>query len=434
HYGQHLSLIVSLVSDPKDTACSQYFQLERGVHVLLITPDRLMTLLRPKHYGSALLRGVETLVLDGLDTMMAEAGGAMSKLLPLLPKQRQTAVLSASEDREQQLLESMAVNDSLSGTTAYPDLAFLEVVERYAPHMLERPESLRRLVDFIASGFICAFTKSIRARKVNMVAAVAVYVYSQTKDMTGGIPAGGYLNICRGVYVTLNGSKPLVPQLRMAPPLAFKDMPGRFKAPHAHPLIHDFLRHISIDIHNDKVYDAMRVCAHNIHQKRTRATQVTDGAKSQPDLKKSRNLLRSVRGIDRVPTGIRPEGVASGPALPRESLAELATKSRRVDNWKSLLVKTCEQHQVVMVTGATGCGKSTLVAPALAEAYPDSMILLLQPRRLATQRVADFICDQHPEWVYGRDVGVMMGHVNHAPHSCRIVVATTAMGLNILLA
>ncbi|GIQ91435.1 hypothetical protein KIPB_014687, partial [Kipferlia bialata] len=47
--------------------------------------------------------------------------------------------------------------------------------------------------------------------------------------------------------------------------------------------------------------------------------------------------------------------------------------------------------------------------------------------------VADFICDQHPDWQYGRDVGVMMGHVNHAPHSCRIIVATTAMGLNLLL-
>ncbi|GIQ84431.1 hypothetical protein KIPB_005918 [Kipferlia bialata] len=69
-----------------------------------------------------------------------------------------------------------------------------------------------------------------------------------------------------------------------------------------------------------------------------------------------------------------------------ESANEQATKARRVDNWEDLLVKTCEQHQVVMVTGATGCGKSTLVAPALAEAYPDSMILLLQPRRLATQR------------------------------------------------
>eukprot|EP00768_Dysnectes_brevis_P007478 gnl/Dysnectes_brevis/632_a699_1108.p1 GENE.gnl/Dysnectes_brevis/632_a699_1108~~gnl/Dysnectes_brevis/632_a699_1108.p1 ORF type:complete len:1103 (+),score=459.26 gnl/Dysnectes_brevis/632_a699_1108:56-3310(+) len=104
----------------------------------------------------------------------------------------------------------------------------------------------------------------------------------------------------------------------------------------------------------------------------------------------------------------------------------------RVPNWEDLVLRNISQNSVSIITGATGCGKSTLIAPLLVKHHPDSRVLLIQPRRLATTRVAAYVAEQNG-WTVGNEVGVMMGRRRQFGAHNQLIVATAGSSYNFLL-
>ena len=92
-YGRHLGLSVAVVFGGVGYG-PQRSALARGLDILVATPGRLQDHL---DQGSARLDRVETLVLDEADQMLDKGfWPAIRRILPVLPKQRQTMFFSAT--------------------------------------------------------------------------------------------------------------------------------------------------------------------------------------------------------------------------------------------------------------------------------------------------------------------------------------------------
>jgi ATP-dependent RNA helicase RhlE len=92
-YGRHLGLSVAVVFGGVGYG-PQRSALARGLDILVATPGRLQDHL---DQGSARLDRVETLVLDEADQMLDKGfWPAIRRILPLLPKERQTMFFSAT--------------------------------------------------------------------------------------------------------------------------------------------------------------------------------------------------------------------------------------------------------------------------------------------------------------------------------------------------
>jgi ATP-dependent RNA helicase RhlE len=107
-YGRHLGLSVAVVFGgvgygPQKTA------LARGLDILVATPGRLQDHL---DQGSARLDRVEVLVLDEADQMLDKGfWPAIRRILPVLPKERQTMFFSATMPAEVARLASEILKD-----------------------------------------------------------------------------------------------------------------------------------------------------------------------------------------------------------------------------------------------------------------------------------------------------------------------------------
>ena len=101
--------------------------------------------------------------------------------------------------------------------------------------------------------------------------------------------------------------------------------------------------------------------------------------------------------------GHRGSGAARRRELRRETLAELVAGDRiRYDEslpitaWRDELIATIAEHQVVVVAGDTGSGKSTQLPKLCLEAGRGvaGMIGHTQPRRVAARTIAERVAEE----------------------------------------
>lgn len=104
--------------------------------------------------------------------------------------------------------------------------------------------------------------------------------------------------------------------------------------------------------------------------------------------------------------------------IPRDTLP---IHSRRSDIMNTLAV-----NQVLIVQGDTGCGKTTQIPQFILEDFPQSRIVVTQPRRLAALGVAKRVCEELGSRL-GETVGYhIKGEKLYGDHS-RVVFMTTGM-------
>ena len=102
---------------------------------------------------------------------------------------------------------------------------------------------------------------------------------------------------------------------------------------------------------------------------------------------------------------------------------------------RSHILRAVARHQVVILIGATGSGKSTQILPLLADGdlVPDGLkMVCTQPRKVAAQSLANFVAS---EWgcAVGEDVGFIVGGQRKIGRSTRMVYATDKSLLNLMV-
>ena len=91
---------------------------------------------------------------------------------------------------------------------------------------------------------------------------------------------------------------------------------------------------------------------------------------------------------------------------------------------RNSLSKALKEHQVVVVSGGTGSGKSTQCPQYILEDAirhgqgPPTRIVVTQPRRIAAISVAERVADERGEGQPGHSVGYTVRHNRVAPRSC----------------
>ncbi len=93
------------------------------------------------------------------------------------------------------------------------------------------------------------------------------------------------------------------------------------------------------------------------------------------------------------------------------------------------LLKTIENHQIVVVEGATGCGKTTQIPRILHKAHPDWRIAVTQPRRIAAVSVAARIAFEEGAEL-GGEVGYRIRFDDKSSSSSKILIMTDGILLN----
>lgn len=103
---------------------------------------------------------------------------------------------------------------------------------------------------------------------------------------------------------------------------------------------------------------------------------------------------------------------------------------------KDQVVKMVETYPVVVVQGATGCGKTTQVPQYLLDHYASKgqhcNIVVTQPRRIAAISVARRVC-QERNWSLGTVVGYQVGMDKQISSDTRLAYVTTGVLLEMLI-
>uniref|UniRef100_A0A1B0CMA6 Probable ATP-dependent RNA helicase spindle-E n=2 Tax=Lutzomyia longipalpis TaxID=7200 RepID=A0A1B0CMA6_LUTLO len=107
-----------------------------------------------------------------------------------------------------------------------------------------------------------------------------------------------------------------------------------------------------------------------------------------------------------------------------------------IQAYRREILQTIEQHRVVVIEGATGCGKTTQVPQYIMEdAFAKKKyfnVIVTQPRRLAAISVAKRVA-QEREWVVGDIVGFKIGRKQEVGEDTRITFCTTGVLLEKLV-
>eukprot|EP00418_Pyrodinium_bahamense_P087002 CAMPEP_0179052960 /NCGR_PEP_ID=MMETSP0796-20121207/22024_1 /TAXON_ID=73915 /ORGANISM="Pyrodinium bahamense, Strain pbaha01" /LENGTH=1127 /DNA_ID=CAMNT_0020749537 /DNA_START=83 /DNA_END=3469 /DNA_ORIENTATION=- len=86
------------------------------------------------------------------------------------------------------------------------------------------------------------------------------------------------------------------------------------------------------------------------------------------------------------------------------------------------VIEAVRDHQVVLLSGETGCGKSTQVPQLILDACPEAKILVMQPRKLAATTLAERIAKERCQRL-GQDVGYIVPFETKAA-SARLLFTT----------
>jgi HrpA-like RNA helicase len=138
-------------------------------------------------------------------------------------------------------------------------------------------------------------------------------------------------------------------------------------------------------------------------------------------------------------------GACGGAAHRRESLKSMFNMNRSdparrdlpVYDIRKQLIEKIEAYPVTVVSGATGCGKSTQIPQFILDhgANQDKYtnIIVTQPRRLAAQAVAKRVCRER-EWNIGSLVGYKVGlDKSNSTRDTRLMYVTTGVLIKMLI-
>ncbi|KAH0574382.1 ATP-dependent RNA helicase [Spironucleus salmonicida] len=95
-------------------------------------------------------------------------------------------------------------------------------------------------------------------------------------------------------------------------------------------------------------------------------------------------------------------------------------------------IETLNSHRTILVTGPTGCGKSTQIPQFIADSYPNSTTLVTQPRRLAVTQLTERI-SQQSQLTLRKDIGFVIGRRSYDSPLVKLLLATTGSAINILM-
>ena len=106
------------------------------------------------------------------------------------------------------------------------------------------------------------------------------------------------------------------------------------------------------------------------------------------------------------------KGCAWQPPMPVAAPRAMTWKRQKVDDkdalpvlvHKQALLNALEENGILIVSGDTGCGKSTQVPQFLLDDDPNNKIVVTQPRRLAARALAERVSNERGSAI-GRTVG-----------------------------
>ena len=101
-------------------------------------------------------------------------------------------------------------------------------------------------------------------------------------------------------------------------------------------------------------------------------------------------------------------------------------------NKKEEILKEIEKNRVIIISGNTGCGKSTQVPQFIYEYFKDSKILITQPRRIAAISIAKRLSDERHTKL-GSLIGYHVSLLQYMTSETKIFVKTTGIFLEELL-
>jgi len=107
----------------------------------------------------------------------------------------------------------------------------------------------------------------------------------------------------------------------------------------------------------------------------------------------------------------------------RERLPAFAARSE----FLNLLNTNKNKMQVVLVTGETGCGKTTQIPQFILEEEPTAKIVVAQPRRIAATGVAERVANERGEYVGRGSVGYVVRGDTAVSGDTRLLFCTTGI-------
>jgi HrpA-like RNA helicase len=114
---------------------------------------------------------------------------------------------------------------------------------------------------------------------------------------------------------------------------------------------------------------------------------------------------------------------------------KIQEKALPIEAKKEEILSTIENNQIMIISGSTGCGKTTKVPIYLYEQYgrnKNFKLLVTQPRRIATKSIANRLSDMLGTRC-GKLVGYKIGMTDETSSDTRIIIATTGLFYNIII-
>jgi HrpA-like RNA helicase len=115
-------------------------------------------------------------------------------------------------------------------------------------------------------------------------------------------------------------------------------------------------------------------------------------------------ILQQFRWRENLAAAARTAALAPPP--PRSAVSNGPDSSKLpIDDSRGMILHHIQNHRVTIITGETGCGKSSRIPEFLVKQHPDAMMMIAQPRRIAVQGLLKRMRQQ-----CGDVFGMRMGH------------------------
>ncbi|CAD7923602.1 unnamed protein product [Amoebophrya sp. A120] len=127
-------------------------------------------------------------------------------------------------------------------------------------------------------------------------------------------------------------------------------------------------------------------------------------------------------------------GSGSGVKTRRDDAPPVSEASKRMPTWekKDLILSAIRRNRVTVISGDTGCGKSTLIPQLVCDAVnlvpDDKVVVCTQPRRVAAITLPEYVAKDRGQTL-GDEVGYQIRFVNEFSEHTRLIYATTAIVL-----